>query len=213
MRWKSEVGNPNAVMSLSHLHSSARPFGDDTERRSRQGDDGCAKDDPERVELGRQQQSEAHKCYQHGDRVGQRVLCEGDCCCEQQTSARDHDRLQDGPDARVLHSAAGEVDQRDDQNRRGDHRLLYGAEKSADPVGNRRSVNGLAARLGVLDFDAEAAAHAAEIRAALERQGQVIGPYDLLIAGHARSRGLVVVTGNLREFQRVAGLRSEDWLA
>lgn len=91
--------------------------------------------------------------------------------------------------------------------------LLYGAEKSADPVGNRRSVNGLAARLGVLAFDAEAAAHAAEIRAVLERHGQVIGPYDLLIAGHARSRGLVVVTGNLREFQRVAGLRSEDWLA
>lgn len=91
--------------------------------------------------------------------------------------------------------------------------LLYGAEKSADPVGNRRSVNGLAARLDVLAFDAEAAAHAAEIRAVLERQGQVIGPYDLLIAGHARSQGLVVVTGNLREFQRVAGLRSEDWLA
>ncbi len=91
--------------------------------------------------------------------------------------------------------------------------LLYGAEKSADPVGNRRSVNELAARLDVLAFDAEAAAHAAEIRAVLERQGQVIGPYDLLIAGHARSRGLVVVTGNLREFQRVAGLRSEDWLA
>lgn len=43
--------------------------------------------------------------------------------------------------------------------------------------------------------------------------GQLIGPYDLMIAGHARSRGLIVVTGNLGEFSRVAALRSEDWLA
>jgi tRNA(fMet)-specific endonuclease VapC len=41
----------------------------------------------------------------------------------------------------------------------------------------------------------------------------MIGSYDVLIAGHARSRGLVVVTGNLGEFRRVEGLRSEDWLA
>jgi len=40
----------------------------------------------------------------------------------------------------------------------------------------------------------------------------VIGPYDLMIAGHARSRGLILVTGNLGEFQRVPGLRCEDWL-
>lgn len=57
------------------------------------------------------------------------------------------------------------------------------------------------------------AAHYAEIRAEVERKGQVIGPYDLMIAGHARSRGLVVVTANLRDFERVAGLRAEDWLA
>ena len=63
----------------------------------------------------------------------------------------------------------------------------------------------------MLDFDAEAAAHAGEIRADLEREGRSIGSYDLLIAGHARSRGLVVVTGNLAEFRRVEGLRSEDW--
>ena len=47
----------------------------------------------------------------------------------------------------------------------------------------------------------------------LERQGQTIGGYDLLIAGHARSRGLTVVTGNLGEFNRVEALRCEDWLA
>lgn len=67
--------------------------------------------------------------------------------------------------------------------------------------------------MAVLAFDAAAADHAAEIRVALEREGSVIGAYDLMIAGHARSRGLVVVTGNLGEFRRVDGLRSEDWLA
>ncbi len=90
--------------------------------------------------------------------------------------------------------------------------LLHGAEKSAKPAENRREVEGFAARLEVLAFDAEAAAHAAEIRTVLERQGQVIGGCDLMIAGHARSRGLVVVTGNLGEFSRVVGLRCEDWL-
>ena len=90
--------------------------------------------------------------------------------------------------------------------------LLHGAAKSARPLENRRGVERFAARLAVLDFDAEAAAHAADIRAVLERSGQAIGGYDLLIAGHARSRGLTVVTGNLREFTRVEGLRCEDWL-
>jgi tRNA(fMet)-specific endonuclease VapC len=91
--------------------------------------------------------------------------------------------------------------------------LLHGAAKSARPEHHRREVERFAARLEVLDFDAAAAAHAADIRAALEREGRMIGGYDLLIAGHARSRGLVVVTGNLGEFSRVAGLRCEDWLA
>ena len=91
--------------------------------------------------------------------------------------------------------------------------LLHGAAKSARPVDNRREVERMAARLAVLPFDADAAAHAADIRAVLERQGQGIGGYDVLIAGHARSRGLALVTANLREFTRVAGLRSEDWLA
>jgi tRNA(fMet)-specific endonuclease VapC len=91
--------------------------------------------------------------------------------------------------------------------------LLHGAAKSARPDHNRREVERFAARLEVLAFDEAAADHAADIRAALERQGRPIGGYDLLIAGQARSRGLVVVTGNLTEFQRVHGLRCEDWLA
>ena len=91
--------------------------------------------------------------------------------------------------------------------------LLHGAAKSARPDHNRREVDRFAARMEVLAFDSDAAGHAADIRATLERRGLKIGPYDLLIAGHARSRGLVVVTGNLGEFARVEGLRSEDWLA
>jgi len=89
--------------------------------------------------------------------------------------------------------------------------LLHGAAKSARPEHNRQEVERFAARLEVLGFDADAAGHAADIRADLERQGQVIGGYDVLIAGHARSRGLVVITGNLGEFRRVPGLRCEDW--
>ena len=91
------------------------------------------------------------------------------------------------------------------------YELLYGAAKSARPVENRQQVEAFAARLEVLDFDADAAAHAGEIRAELEREGKPIGSYDVLIAGHARSRGLIVVTGNLAEFGRVDGLRCEDW--
>jgi tRNA(fMet)-specific endonuclease VapC len=90
--------------------------------------------------------------------------------------------------------------------------LLYGAAKSARPIENRSEVERFATRLEVLPFDADAAAHAGDIRAALEREGRQIGSYDVLIAGHARSRGLVVVTGNLGEFTRVDGLRCEDWL-
>jgi tRNA(fMet)-specific endonuclease VapC len=90
--------------------------------------------------------------------------------------------------------------------------LSLGAAKSDDPLARRRDVARFAARLAVLPFDEDAAAHYGDIRADLERWGAVIGPYDLMIAGHARSRGLTVVTGNLKEFRRVDGLRCEDWL-
>ena len=93
------------------------------------------------------------------------------------------------------------------------YELLFGAERSVRPAETRAEVERFAARLTVLPFDSAAAAHAANIRATLQAQGSTIGAYDLLIAGHARSRGLIVVTGNLREFSRVEGLRAEDWLA
>lgn len=90
--------------------------------------------------------------------------------------------------------------------------LVYGAEKSAHPEHNLSIVEGFAARLEVLDYDSHAAEHSGQLRAELALAGTPIGPFDQLIAGHARARGLVLVTNNLREFQRVPGLRVEDWL-
>jgi tRNA(fMet)-specific endonuclease VapC len=90
--------------------------------------------------------------------------------------------------------------------------LYVGAELSQRADFHLELTNELAARLTVLHFDEPAARHAAQIRADLTRKGQLIGPNDLLIAGHARSLGLKLITGNLREFRRVDGLRCEDWL-
>jgi tRNA(fMet)-specific endonuclease VapC len=63
-----------------------------------------------------------------------------------------------------------------------------------------------------LEFGNDAATWAATVRADLERAGTPIGPYDILIAGHALSQDLILATGNLREFQRVRALRVEAWL-
>ncbi|MDI3272895.1 type II toxin-antitoxin system tRNA(fMet)-specific endonuclease VapC [Pseudomonas sp. MDT1-16] len=90
--------------------------------------------------------------------------------------------------------------------------LIYGAEKSATPEKNLGVIEGFAARLEVLPFDNEAATHTGMIRSELAKAGTPIGPYDHMIAGHARSRGFIVVTNNLREFERVPGLRVEDWV-
>ena len=91
------------------------------------------------------------------------------------------------------------------------YELLYGAENSQDPTVARAKVNEFAAAVEVAEFDRAAAAHSGEIRAELRKKGQLIGAYDLLIAGHARSLGLKLISGNLREFSRVDGLRCEDW--
>jgi tRNA(fMet)-specific endonuclease VapC len=91
--------------------------------------------------------------------------------------------------------------------------LIYGAEKSANPERNLSVVEGFAARLEVLAYDHMAASHTGQLRAELARSGTPIGPYDQLIAGHARSRGLILVTNNRHEFDRVPGLRIEDWTA
>ena len=90
--------------------------------------------------------------------------------------------------------------------------LVYGAEKSSNPDRNLRELEGFAARLEVLDYDTLAATHTGQLRAELAKQGKPIGPYEQMIAGHARSLGLITVTNNLKEFDRVPGLRIENWL-
>lgn len=89
--------------------------------------------------------------------------------------------------------------------------LIYGAEKSAQIEHNLMVIEGLAARMKVRSFDEKAAMHFGQLRAELSRSGRLIGPYDMLIAGHARSLGLILVTNNLKEFDRVPGLRTENW--
>jgi tRNA(fMet)-specific endonuclease VapC len=91
------------------------------------------------------------------------------------------------------------------------YELYFGAFKSQRRDRNLAIVDGL--RIEVIPFDQEDARHAGEIRAALAAQGTPIGGYDVLIAGQARARDLIMVTRNLREFQRVDGLRAESWEA
>lgn len=90
--------------------------------------------------------------------------------------------------------------------------LVYGAEKSSQPERNLRDIDGLAARLDVLSYDVAAATHTGQIRAELARQGTPIGPYDQMIAGHARALGLILVSNDAAEFGRVPGLRLENWV-
>ena len=85
--------------------------------------------------------------------------------------------------------------------------LVYGAEKSACSLKNLKVIEGLTSRLEVLDFDSKAAEHAGQLRAELQRIGKTIGAYDFMIAGHARSLGLILITNNEREFLRLPGLR------
>ena len=90
--------------------------------------------------------------------------------------------------------------------------LWFGAQKSARPGVVRREMDGFLEPFDVLPFDREAAAAYAQSRLALERMGRPIGERDLLIASVALARGLAVVTHNLAEFERVPGLKTEDWL-
>ncbi|MBP0614339.1 type II toxin-antitoxin system tRNA(fMet)-specific endonuclease VapC [Jiella mangrovi] len=90
--------------------------------------------------------------------------------------------------------------------------LAYGAEKSARPFDNQAAIEHFVARLEVLPFGEKAAAHYGQLRAELERAGTPCGPYDMQIGAHARSEGLILVTNNRREFDRMPGLRVENWL-
>ncbi len=92
------------------------------------------------------------------------------------------------------------------------HELWYGVAKSSRVELNARRLRDFINRdLEVLDYSADDAEAAAEIRAELERKGKQIGEYDTLIAGQALGRNLILVTANTREFNRVKGLKVEDW--
>lgn len=89
--------------------------------------------------------------------------------------------------------------------------LQFGVQKSNQSLHNQQALDLFLIPLTILDFDYDAATTYARIRAYLESQGTPIGPLDTLIAAHALSQNLTLVTSNTREFSRVSGLTIEDW--
>ena len=90
--------------------------------------------------------------------------------------------------------------------------LMHGVEKSQAREKNRLAIALFLSPISIVDFDNQAAEEYGRIRADLETKGNPIGPMDMLIAGHAISKGLTLVTNNTREFSRIEGLTVEDWV-
>ena len=90
--------------------------------------------------------------------------------------------------------------------------LQYGIMKSSNPEKNREALEMFLTPLEIIDFDYNAATEYGKIRAALEQKGTPIGPLDTLIASHVKSLDLTLVTNNEKEFERVAGLKIENWI-
>ncbi len=90
--------------------------------------------------------------------------------------------------------------------------LRFGVAQSRRRDQTQKKLDRVIAALTVLPFEDDAALACGVLRAALQAQGQPIGPLDTLIAGHALSQGTTLVTNNLREFSRVEGLRLENWI-
>ncbi len=90
--------------------------------------------------------------------------------------------------------------------------LEYGVARSRFPERNRAALTEFLVPFTILDFDQAAASLYGVIRASLEQLGKPIGPMDLLLAAQARALQLVLVTNNLKEFQRVEGLHLENWV-
>lgn len=89
--------------------------------------------------------------------------------------------------------------------------LVHGVEKSKAVERNRLALSLLLSNIEILDFDVDAADAYGKVRADLEKKGTPIGPLDMMIAGHALSLGYKVVTNNVKEFERVKGLKIENW--
>ena len=90
--------------------------------------------------------------------------------------------------------------------------LRYGVAKSAHPEKNAKALDGFIIPLEIVSFDESAAHVYGEIRATLEKSGTPIGAMDMLIAAHAVSLGIPLVTYNTREFVRVPSLNIIDWM-
>jgi tRNA(fMet)-specific endonuclease VapC len=91
--------------------------------------------------------------------------------------------------------------------------LFYGAEKSLNRDKNLEAVEEFVSHLDVLPYDAKASQHYGQIKATLEKKGQIIGENDIHIAAHATSHGLILVSNNVREFKRVPNLVLENWVS
>lgn len=89
--------------------------------------------------------------------------------------------------------------------------LEYGVSASSHPAKNREALNQFVSPLEIAPFERQATAEYGRLRAALEKKGQTIGSMDLLIAAHAVSLDVRLITHNSREFGRVPGLKIEDW--
>ncbi len=90
--------------------------------------------------------------------------------------------------------------------------LFYGVFKSQNRIQNRKALDGFLLPLMIDEYDYDASIYYGEVRASLEKSGNIIGPLDLQIAAHALSLGVTLVTNNIKEFERVEGLRLENWV-
>ena len=90
--------------------------------------------------------------------------------------------------------------------------LYYGVEKSNFKEKNLKALSLFLAPLNIVKYDEKAALEYGKIRATLEKKGTVIGSLDMLIAAHAKSMGIKLVTNNTKEFQRVDGVELENWI-
>lgn len=89
--------------------------------------------------------------------------------------------------------------------------LQYGVSKSNFKKQNLKRLEEFLTPFEILPYDQMAAKHYGEIRFKLEKQGHIIGPLDMLIAAHAISKGLTLVTNNEKEFKRIQSLKVENW--
>ena len=90
--------------------------------------------------------------------------------------------------------------------------LYYGAARHPKGVVIRREIDDFVSRLTVVPWDEGAADHYGAIRSTLEKTGNLVGALDMLIGAHARSRKITLVTNNQREFERIDGLKTINWL-